>query len=270
MDAKVQEDIGVVTVIAVPFYQDTVLFLPCPRHLIYNFEGKQEVDVGDQEAGQSDAAPLLEGQESSTKIGHVLPRKGIKGWWDKRRRQRWDRESKSDKFLKRLPEGVQHLQILYPQSLGIRNITQQLAHQVGKSVTRRSRLGVAYVAALPFAIILDLLTLTFIFTITDVALIVSNSSKMNKGRLVEDLIRRGLLSFVPNTDLDRLYHQIHSTAFGMPDNLMIDELCDSLNVKHLAKTIRKVRNSKAHRLNINRDVFEESKEDEGPPKYGES
>lgn len=257
--AQYFDEPGVITVLAIPINNDECMFLPYP-HAIgrlletgddtkYNNEAKdpmEDVPVGDDE----DAFAFGDVENKWQK------KRGVKGWWEKKRRQRFDRESKADKFLKRVPDNAENIRILYPSSIGIEHMQAQLNHQVTKAQSRRSAKVLGLTAALPFALLLDLLTFTFVFTIADIAMIVNQSRKMKKGKIVEELMVSGHITFEANNALDAFYKNVMETTFKMPDNAMIDELCKELKCGELVKTIRKVRNSKANKQKINRTVFE--------------
>jgi len=235
------------------------MFLPYPHSLGRLLEPAEEVKNNDEGKDPMDDVPVGPDDDAFA-FGDVenkwQKKKGVKGWWEKRRRQRWDRESKTDKFLKRVPDNVESIRILYPTSIGIEHIQGQLSHQIIKAQSRRSARVLGLTAALPFALLLDLITFTFIFTIADIALIVSQSQKMKKGKIVEELLDSGHITFEASNSLDAFFKSVVETTYKMPDNVMIEDLCKQMNCGELAKTIRKVRNSKAHKQRINRNVFE--------------
>lgn len=250
---------GVLNVLAIPINNDECLFMPYPHELGRLLENTQEVKYGEEDRENVDSIPVGE-HDDGFAFGDVenkwQKKKGIRGWWEKRRSQRFDRESKTDKFLKRVPDNVENIRILYPTSIGIENMQGQLAHQLTKTQSRRSARVLGLTAALPFALLLDLITFAFVFTISDVALIVNQSRKLKKGKIVEELMASGHITFEANNELDSFFKNVMETAHRMPDNAMIEELCTGLHCEELIKTIRKVRNSKAHKQRINRSVFE--------------
>jgi hypothetical protein len=257
--AQYFDEPGVLTVLAIPINDDECMFLPYPHALGRLLETGEEIKHNEERKENDDDVPV--GEEDDTfAFGDAenkwQKKKGVKGWWEKRRRQRWDRESKTDKFLKRVPDNVENIRILFPTSIGIDNMQAQLSHQITRAQSRRSARVLGLTAALPFALLLDLLTFTFIFTISDIAMIVSQSRKMKKGKIVDELMASGHITFEENNVLDAFYKNVSETTHKMPDNVMIEELCRSLNCWELVKTIRKVRNSKAHKQRINRTVFE--------------
>jgi len=252
-----------VTVLAVPFHGNTVMFLPYPGDVERMLEVKdeyhnqQDTETGEQNPPEGEVDSHDEYDDIVIE-GHST---GIKGWWARRRKRRWDRESKSDKFLKRLPNGIQRMRVLYPKSMSYGDVIEQLHEQVEKSLRRNSRRKLAYLTALPFAIILDLFTLCFVFTITDIILLSKNNNRLNQGRMVEGLVRRGYVTLEPSMELDNFYRRVQESPFQMPDNHTVDGLCATINAQPLAKTILKVRNAKAHRLGIKRSNFEQHRLD---------
>jgi len=249
---------GVLTVLAIPINADECMFIPYPHELGKLLENGEEVKTAEPEersinvSGDHDDNGFAFGDTESK----LQKKKGMKGWWEKRRRQRWDRESKTDKFLKRVPDNVENIRILFPTSIGSDNMQGQLTKQITKTQARRSARVIGLTAALPFALLLDLVTLAFVFTVTDIAVIVNQSRKMKKGKIVEDLMMSGHITFEPNSDLDAFFKKVMETEHSMPDNAMIEELCTGLKCEELIKTIRKVRNSKAHRRGIKQNRFE--------------
>lgn len=250
--AQYFDEPGVLTVLAIPVSQDECMFLPYPGPIGKMLDG-EEVKVGEREDGEDQMAV----DDDFIFGDHAVSRKsGLKGWWQKRRAQRWDRESKTDKFLKRIPSNVEHIRILYPTSIGEDSIRAQLEHQINKTQSRRSAKVLGLTAALPFALLLDLITFTFVFTIADAAMLVNHTRKLKKGKIVEDLMASNNLSFGVNPILEEFYAQVLQSEFKMPDNYQIDDLCNKLHCEDLIKTIRKVRNSKAHRQGVNLNVFD--------------
>jgi len=286
------EEPGILTVLAVPVHGQECMFIPYPGPFGKMFEkmnsSQQSGAEGEKKSGENDAMRFAFGEldsdeefepkkksdsdereddafrndfgEDDFAFGDVgekyQKKKGLKGWWERRKLRRFDRESKTDKFLKRIPDNVEHIRIIYPQSMGEENIQNQLNHQITKTQSRRSAKVIGLTAALPFALLLDLITLTFVFTVSDVAMIVNSSKKLKKGKIVEDMILSKHISFVANDVLDSFYKKVEDSQYKMPDNYTIEELCKQLNAEPLLKTIRKVRNSKANKAGIDRAVFE--------------
>lgn len=256
--AQFYSEPGVLTVLAIPINEDECMFIPYPHELgkILGSEADEEMKT-DVEDPFNTEMPVDDDDfafgDTETKW---QKKKGLKAWLEKRKVQRWDRESKTDKFLKRIPDNVEHIRVLYASSIGEHSIKGQLTHQINKTQSRRSAQIMGLTAALPFALILDLITFTFIFTISDLALIVNNSRKMKRGKIVEELMASGHISFAANDALDEFYSQVMGSTYKLPDNYMIENLCEKLKCEQLIKTIRKVRNSKGHKQKIPLVAFE--------------
>jgi len=268
------EEPGLLTVYAIPYFGNQVVFVPCPGpigHVPATVDEENEVMQGEHDDewkmphDQEDDGDLRMMDED---MKHKFGRKtsGLKNWWQKKRKQRFDNESAMDKFLKRIPKGkITHLRILHPSSIESQTLMEDMQHQVSKAQARRSARVIGYTAALPFALLMDLLTFAFVFTVADLAMIYSNSKKLHKGTIVEDLMAKGLISFEVNSVLEKFHADVQTTKYTMPSNLMIQELCFKLGIDVMAKTIRKVRNAEAAKLKIDLKKFEDDEVSDEQP-----
>jgi hypothetical protein len=258
-DSVIEE--GDLIVYAVPYFANKVIFLPCPMPAGHVPHDKAIADTEDwkpiEEQEHDDDLRFYDGNNSS--MSDKLRRKSsnLKAWIQKKRKHRYDSELPIDKFMKRIPKNINRIRIMHASSMDPVDLMVDMQHQVVKSQSKRSAKIIGYTAALPFALLLDLLTFAFVFTVADLAMIYSNSKKLSKGGEVEELMNNGKIQFETYDVLDKFCQEVKATKYTMPTDNMVQDLCERLDIEVLAKTVRKVRNAEAAKMKIDIAKFED-------------
>jgi len=252
---------GILTVLAIPYSSTDLIFLPLPGTMgthswdpiapamaPVNQDEEKAAGIVDIPATQEELLPENFEQKSS-----------LKSWWKRRRHNRYDRESAADKFIKRVPvdDKLIEMKIIHPASISSEEIMAILTHQLSKANTRRATKVIGYTAALPFALLLDVVTFAWVFTISDLALIYKNSTQLHCGDKIAELVTSGQIQFGSSDELDVYFRQIKESKYGLPTDDMISSLAMKFGALTLAKTVRKMRNATAAKLKIKIEKIEQ-------------
>jgi hypothetical protein len=232
---------GYLTILAIPYFEDRILFLPViPGKLVY----RDEENPGRFE-------DLSRKMKTRLKRWATLNPKSIRYKISKSYQNHFLEEHPFQKFVKRMPGNVRGFRIVHPSSITREQILKQL--YVGLHQRFENKLGntVLFGSILPLCIILDFLTLGFVFTALDLtALLVTFNSMLDASHL-EGIIKTQKVEFDTNPVLEEFDRNRKNRIQQIPNDADIDLFCQKLNFPKMAKTIKKVRDRQVILNNVN-------------------
>lgn len=229
------------TVLAIPYYKDNLLFLPV-------IQGKLEYKETEPTGCFGKISRKM---KNKLKSWSLLNTHSIRYKMYQSYRNHFLEEHPFQKFTKRMPTNIRGFRIIHPSKVTREQILKQLYAGLHERFENRVGSTIMFGALLPLCIVMDVLTMGFVLTALDLtALMISLNSMLDASHL-DSLVKMEKINYETHPALEQFDSERLKTSLGIPSDKDIHEFCNRLNFPAMAKTIRKVRDRQIILNNIN-------------------
>jgi hypothetical protein len=237
----IESDSIFLTVLAIPYYGENVLFLPViPGKLVYR-----------EEESPGNFKKISNKLKDRVKRWANLSPGSIRHKIYQAYQNHFLEEHPFQKFAKRMPGNIRGFRIIHPNSITKEQILKELYNGLHERFENRLGSTVIFGALLPLCVVLDLLTMGFLLTALDLtALLVSLNYTLDASYL-DGLIKTEKVELENHPVLEEFDRNRRKHSHAIPNDQEIELFCQKLNFPKMAKTIKKVRDRQVILNSIN-------------------